>query len=259
VDIETDTRWPGRGPKVDYGLSYPAEVTVIALAWSEAGEIVTTALASPFDIPVLEFLKRLFQPPRWIVAHNAVFDLRQLSKLANGFLPQHIWDTQTMARLLHPAVNVSYSLLSVAAMLGIPIPEGQQALKAQRGKLHTLPLEQTLRYAQDDAALALQIYDKQRTLPGDPVLIDWENRAVREYGRMAAVGMRLNIPFVEQRLVELGKQRETLEARLRADGLHAPGSAKARATYLYQTKGIPLPKWDPKSGYFTRAGRRRLS
>ena len=32
VDIETDTRWPGHGPKLDYGLSYSAAVTVIALA-----------------------------------------------------------------------------------------------------------------------------------------------------------------------------------------------------------------------------------
>jgi DNA polymerase I-like protein with 3'-5' exonuclease and polymerase domains len=164
-----------------------------------------------------------------------------------------------MARLLHPAVDVSYSLLSVASTLGIAYPERQQALKGQRGKLHTLPLELILQYAQDDARLALEIYQKQRMLPGDEALIDWEYRALREYCQMAAHGIRLNIPFVEQRIAELTRQRDLLAARLRADGLASPGSSKERAKYLYQTKGIPLPKWDPKSWYFTRAGRHRLS
>ncbi|HSK89377.1 MAG TPA: DNA polymerase, partial [Anaerolineales bacterium] len=94
---------------------------------------------------------------------------------------------------------------------------------------------------------------------GDSSLVDWECRAIREYCLMSAHGIRLNTPFVEQRLEELGKQRDELASRLRADGLTTPGSPQARARYLYETKGIPLPTWHPKSGYFTRAGRRRLS
>jgi DNA polymerase I-like protein with 3'-5' exonuclease and polymerase domains len=164
-----------------------------------------------------------------------------------------------MARLLHPAVNVSYSLLAVAATLGIPFSENQQAMKGERAKLHRLPLSLTLAYAQDDARLALHIYEKQRALPVEAALVDWECRAMREYCRMAAQGIRLNTPFVEQRLLELAEQREQMAQRLRADGLYAPGSTQARARYLYETKGIPLPRWDPDSGYFTRAGRRRLS
>ena len=31
VDVETETRWPGRGPRHDFGLSYPADVTVIGV------------------------------------------------------------------------------------------------------------------------------------------------------------------------------------------------------------------------------------
>jgi DNA polymerase I-like protein with 3'-5' exonuclease and polymerase domains len=258
VDVETDTRWPGQGPKLDYGLSYSAAVTVIGLAWFEEGEIQTTGLAAPFDPEIRAFLKALFAPPHWIVAHNAVFDVRQLSKLTNGFIPHNLWDTQSMARLLHPAADMSYSLLSVAATLNVSFPERQQQLKGQRSKLHTLPLELTLQYVQDDACLTLQIYEKQRTLPADDSLVDWECRALREYCRMAAQGIRLNTPFVQQRIAELIKQREILAVRLRADGLHSPGSSKERAKYLYQTKGIVLPKWDPRSGYFTRSGRRRL-
>jgi DNA polymerase family A len=96
-------------------------------------------------------------------------------------------------------------------------------------------------------------------MPADAALVEWECRALREYSHMAAQGMRLNIPFVEQQLVELSKKRDTIATRLRADGLASPGSSKERAKYLYQTKGIPLPKWNPKSWYFTRAGRHRLT
>ncbi|HVU14921.1 MAG TPA: DNA polymerase [Phototrophicaceae bacterium] len=260
VDLETETRWPGIGPKLDYGLSYPAAVTTIALAWEAGNVIQTTALAAPFDERVLAFLKTLIARPALFVAHNAVFDFRQLSKLVDGDIPERVWDTQSMARLLHPAVNVSYSLLSVAAMLHVPFDDHQAAMKGQRGKLHTLPIEQTLEYAQDDARVALQIYQKQRQLPAKDDLIDWECRALREYCRMAAQGIRLNAPFVEQRLRELNEQREAISARLRADGLYTPGSSQARAQYLYEQKGIPLPKWsDETHFYFTWAGRKRLT
>ncbi len=259
VDIETETRWPGHGPKLDYGLSYSADVTVIALAWAEGQTICTTALAAPFDEQVQQFLITLFERDVPIIAHNAVFDTRQLSKLTGGRIPKLIWDTQSMARMLHPVVNVSYSLLSVATMLGIEFPERQQAMKGQRSKLHTLPLELTLQYAEDDAKLSLEIYQKQRAIPVEQELIDWECRALHEYCRMAAEGIRLNVPFAQQRLAELSQQREELAKRLQADGLLTPSSPKARVKYLYETKGIPLPKWDPNSWYFTRAGRHRLS
>ncbi len=259
LDIETETRWPGHGPRVDYGLSYPADVTVIALAWNEDQTPQTTVLTAPFDPSVSTFLKRLFASDALVVAHNAVFDLRQLSKLTGGQVPNRIWDTYVMARLLHPAVDVSYSLVAVASALGIPVPEAQQALKGQRARLHTLPLPLIVEYAGQDALLTLQIYQRQRDLPGDPDLIDWECRAMREYCRMAAQGVRLNIPSVEQRLAELGQQRDSLVRRLSEDGLSAPGSPKERARYLYYTKGIPLPRYSTDDGsYFTRAGRRRL-
>ncbi|MBN8619566.1 MAG: hypothetical protein J0L63_11720 [Anaerolineae bacterium] len=258
VDIETETRWPGHGPRLDYGLTYPAAVTVIGLAWAEGGVIQTSAVAAPFDGVIHDFLLRLFRQELMIVAHNAVFDMRQLSKLTGGEVPRKVWDTQSMARLLHPGVNVSYSLLAVASALGVSFPERQQAMKGQRGKLHTLPLEETVQYAQDDARLTLEIYQKQRTMPCEGDLVDWECRAMYEYCLMAARGIRLNTPFVERRLIALRDEREVLAARLRADGLDAPSSPKARARYLYETKAIPLPKWDPNSWYFTRAGRRRL-
>jgi DNA polymerase I-like protein with 3'-5' exonuclease and polymerase domains len=258
VDVETETRWPGYGPRLDYGLSYSADITIIALAWGEAGQNHTTVLTGPFDERVQDFLKTLFRRETPLVAHNAIFDIRQLSKLTDGQIPHAVWDTYVMARLLHPAVGASYNLIAVATALGIPIPEEQHDLKRQRGRLHTLPLALTLEYAQNDARLALQIYQRQREIPFSAELIDWECRAVREYCRMAARGIRLNIPFTEQRVEDLSRQRDELVRRLSEDGLTSPGSPKARARYLYEQKGIPLPPRDADSSYFTREGRRRL-
>src|SRR5215207_8288058 len=127
LDVETETRWSGRGPKLEYGLSYPAEVTIMAFAWREGDAIQTTAIAAPFDAAVSELLKTLFT--RQVIAHNAVFDMRQLSKYTDGMTPERIWDTMTMARLLHPLAETSYSLLNVAAMLDIPVSAQQAEMK----------------------------------------------------------------------------------------------------------------------------------
>lgn len=88
VDIETETRWSGHGSRLDFGLSYIADVTIIALAWLEGEAITTTAIAAPFDEAIRKFLQKLFNTSRLIVAHNAVFDLRQLSKLTGGLIPK---------------------------------------------------------------------------------------------------------------------------------------------------------------------------
>ncbi len=258
IDIETETRWPGYGPRLDYGLSYPADITIIALAWSEGEQHQTTVLTTPFDERVRDFLCALFRRETPLAAHNAIFDLRQLSKLTGGQIPAAVWDTYVMARLLHPAVSASYNLVAVATTLGIPVPAEQHELKRQRGRLHTLPLELTLAYAQNDARLALQIYQRQRAIPFSAELIDWECRAVREYCRMAARGIRLNTPFVEQHVGDLERERIDLVRRLSEDGLTTPGSPKARARYLYERKGIPLPAREADSSFFTREGRKRL-
>jgi DNA polymerase-1 len=259
IDVETDTRWAGRGPKLDYGLSYHAAVTIIALAWLENGKIETTAIAAPFTPDSLDFLKKLFQGTALFVAHNAVFDMRQLGKLSGGIIPARIWDTMAMARLLHPRLDTSYNLISVASMLTIPVPERQASMKQQRSKLHLIPLEQSVEYAQDDVRLTLEIYQKQARMEADASLIDWEIRAMQEYCRMTVRGIRLNSPFLETRLESLRKERDKLAFRLAEDGLYTPSSPKARAKYLYETKALPLPKWNPKSWHFTRAGRRRLN
>jgi len=260
VDIETETRWPGWGPRHDFGLSYPAQITIIGLAWREADQIRTTALVAPFDDTVQSFLIRLFKSSIAIVAHNAVFDIRQLSKLTNGEIPRRIWDTMAMARLLHPSTRFSYRLLDVAGALSIRFSDQQANMKEWRGKLHELPRQVAIDYAQEDARLALLIHEKQQALTADSEMVEWECRAIRAYCRMAAQGIALNLPFIEQRNVELTNIRKVAAERLAKDGLPNPDSPKARVKYLYQTKGLPLPEWDPDAGmYFTWAGYRRLS
>lgn len=258
IDIETETRWTGFGPRQEFGLSYPADVTIIAFAWREADSIQTTAVAAPFDERISALLKTVFT--RTVIAHNAVFDMRQLSKLTGGMTPDHIWDTMIMARLLHPQPETSYSLIGVARMLEIPVSEQQVAMKAQRDRLHQVPVEHALAYAQEDARLSYQIYERQQEhiSTSVQVLVDWECRAMREYCRMTAQGVRLNLDYIERYLGDLAAQRDQYARRLQADGLTTPNSSKARTRYLYQQKGLPLPKWDPNSLYFTRAGRRRL-
>ena len=55
VDVETETRWAGRGPRNDFGLSYPADVIIIALAWLEDNQICTTSIITPFDESIPAF------------------------------------------------------------------------------------------------------------------------------------------------------------------------------------------------------------
>ena len=90
----------------------------------------------------------------------------------------------------------------------IPVSEQQVEWKGQRSKLHELPRAQAVAYVQEDARLALAIYEKQRELDGDADLIDWECRAIREYCRMAAQGIRLNLPYIEERRSQLEYPQE---------------------------------------------------
>jgi DNA polymerase-1 len=259
VDVETETRWSGVGPSNQFGLSYPADTVIIALAWREGEGIRTASIIAPFEEGVRQFVRQLLTGEAVIVAHNAVFDLRQLSKFSENRVPDRIWDTMVMARLLHPEVRMSYRLLDVADALSIPYTERQREMKDWRGKLHELPRQTAAAYAEEDARLALAIYEKQITLPADPELVDWECRALREYCRMAAVGISLNLPYIEKRRAELLAFKTNAAERLAQDGLLEPDSPKARVRYLYQTKGIPLPEWDPDTpGYFTWGGYRRL-
>jgi len=259
IDVETNTRWPGVGPRQDYGLSYAADVTTIGLAWNESGALHTTGLAAPFDERVRAFLVDLFAAANPLIAHNAVFDLRQLSRLTNGRIPARIWDTLAMARLLVPSVEIRYSLVGVARALDVPVPASQTTMKAQRSKMHLVPVGARLRYAQDDARLSYEIYRRQQSLPADATLVDWECRAIYEYCRMAARGIRLNVSYSEDYLVDLHARRRVLVERLYADGLKSPRHSKARAAYLYGTKGVPLPRWPKERRFFTWGGRKRLS
>ena len=268
VDCETSTDpatsiamgAPGT-PSKDHGLSYCAPVTQIALAWERHEGVATAVLEAPFSDVDLSFIQALMQRTNTVVAHNAVFDMRQLSKYSNGNVPESVWCTATIARLLTPEIG-RFDLLSLADAYQIEYPSFMREMKGKRASLHLVSEEQVLEYVVADAKLAYQIYAHQQRLVEDAetlILVEWENQAVRAYASMAATGVRLNTGFVQQRIDELTQLRKDMWRRLTEDGLGNPGSPKQRARYIYNTKKIAIPTYEPMSVLFTEAGAKRAA
>lgn len=266
LDIETNTAWQGVGPEAEYGLSYPAEITVIAFAWPEGKDIHTAVYASPDGKYPLEFCERLrarFQEPRHVVAHNAVFDFRQLSKLTGGVTPESVHCTMVMERLINPMADRKYDLLSTASGYGIQFPDWMKAMKGKRNALHDQPLEKVAEYGAADARLALEVYRQQWAgieYAGEKLadLALWEMRAMREYCQMAARGVAINTEYVRARLTELYRECEEARARLASDGLLDPDKRMPILKYIHETKRIPLPRYAPLSPRFTNAAHERI-
>ena len=268
VDCETSTDpatsiamgAPGT-PSKDHGLSYCAPVTQIALAWERHEGVATAVLEAPFSDVDLSFIQALMQRTNTVVAHNAVFDMRQLSKYSNGNVPESVWCTATIARLLTPEIG-RFDLLSLADAYQIEYPSFMREMKGKRASLHLVSEEQVLEYVVADAKLAYQIYAHQQRLVEDAetlILVEWENQAVRAYASMAATGVRLNTGFVQQRIDELTQLRKDMWKQLADDGLSNPGSPKQRARYIYNTKKIAIPTYEPMSVLFTEAGAKRAA
>jgi DNA polymerase I-like protein with 3'-5' exonuclease and polymerase domains len=255
VDIETETRWQGIGPEIEFGLSYVAPVTTVAIAYRQGAEIKTVVLCAPFDELALDAINFIMRRSAPIVCHNSVFDMRGISKLSGGAVPSFIWDTMIMARLIHPELmGKYYDLLSTAKALGIEYPAYMTEMKKKRKSLHTLSASEIAKYGGDDAALTLRIYERQLELVQDEELndlVDWDCRAMRVYCKMTARGVRINRPYVEQRVAELDKTCRAAAQVLREDGLTTPNSPKMRARYIYAIKRIPIPEWRPLSEFYT--------
>ena len=268
VDCETSTDpatsiamdAPGT-PSKDHGLSYCAPVTQIALAWEGHDDLATAVLEAPFSEGDHAFIQALMQRTNTVVAHNAVFDMRQLSKYSGGNVPDSIWCTATIARLLTPEIG-RFDLLSLADAYQIEYPAFMREMKGKRATLHLVSEQQVLEYVVADAKLAYQIYAYQQRLIEDAdtlILVEWENRAVQAYSKMAATGVRLNGDYVQKRITELTTLRKEMWKQLAEDGLSNPGSPKQRTRYIYQVKQIPIPTYEPMSVLFTDAGAKRAA
>jgi DNA polymerase I-like protein with 3'-5' exonuclease and polymerase domains len=277
VDIETDTDYSRHkiGPEKDFGLSYCAPVTVVALAFRDTdSEIKCVVLATPFDEKALNAIRRIMGRTAVVIAHNAVFDMRGLSKLSGGATPAVVWDTMIMARMLsgdrHLAMNREYHLLDVADALGISYPPYMRAMKKQRKTLHLLNQTDVAQYGAEDAILALKIYEAQQELvyqrlcdkSEDSVkltnAIDFETELMAAYCEMAAKGVRLNESLVTRRLQELETISRQATLLLRADGLTSPNSPKARSFYIYVIKRIPPPQWSALSIFYTDSAHKAI-
>lgn len=263
LDIETSNKWTGIGPEKKLGLSYPAQIIVVTLAWREGDEIhLTTIAGKHLDDPAVKAaLIRIYESVPIIGAHNAVFDLRGMGRYVDGRVPVAVWDTFTMQRLLAPQAGVRYGLIDVAQQLGLSTPADQAAMKGKRLDLDKMAYEDVARYCAQDTVLTLQVMETQWTLIKDErtaELAQWECRAMLEYVRMTVRGVVLNTPHVKQRLIELSATLTELRSGLAADGLHDPNSPDQRRKYLYEVKRLPFPEWSVSSIFFTKGGHTRL-
>jgi len=269
IDTETSNTWKGIGPEKDLGLSYIADVLIVSLAWMEHGDPVSMAIPiydNQFPDELVGALNFIYEN-RLFIGHNTVFDIRQISKYLSKAItpdsfamiyPDQVWDTMVMERLLNPGIgahNKFYDLLSVARAHKIGFPDFMEKMKKERKDL--VLSEATLQYAQADSVLALQIYEAQNQLITDETsytLAEIECQAVREYGRMAAEGVKLNIPYVQERITDLSRLAKALSQKLQIDGLAMPGSPSSRIRWIYQKKAIPVPAYQLGSPLFTAKG-----
>jgi DNA polymerase I-like protein with 3'-5' exonuclease and polymerase domains len=277
IDIETDTDYNRHkiGPEKDFGLSYCAPVTVVALAFRDTNsEIKCVVLSAPFDEKALNAVQRIMRRTAVVIAHNAVFDMRGLSKFSGGATPAVVWDTMIMARMLsgdrHLAMNREYHLLDVADVLGIPYPPYMRAMKKQRKALHLLNQTDVAQYGAEDAILAFKIYEAQQELAYQRLCdksedsvklanaIDFETELMAAYCEMAAKGVRLNESLAARRLQELYTISRQASLALRADGLASPNSPKDRSFYIYVIKRIPPPQWAPASDFYTDSAHKAI-
>jgi len=265
LDIETKTTYPGYGPEHEFGLSYITDILCISFAWGHDNDHIATLCVhgnQMHSIAFEEFMMNLFTGSRVIVGHNIVFDMRLITKwTGNTHLPEHIYDTQAMARLLTPTLDSGYSLLDTAKMLNLPVPESQKTMKSSRARISDLPIRGVMDYACQDTCLTLQIYYAQQSLINSEtlyMLADWEARATHQYCRMASEGITLNLDYTQLRIADLSHMAREISAQLQEAGLTMPGSSKSRVAWLYQKLEIPLPDYEQYSPLFTRGGHARF-
>lgn len=269
VEVETD---PAKGigyshpsvPRRDYGLSYSAPITFLAVAWQDQQTLqpVSRVFQAPFSEVAVSFIQELLcKDRRTLVGHNAGYDIRALAKHVNDFAVTQVWCTATLARLLTPELG-KFDLVTVAKHYNIEVPEFILGMKAKRASLSAEDPQDVWDYVTWDALTALNIYLQQSKAIDDgdlAVLVEWECSAVAELSRMGARGVKLNIPYVNERISALIEQRKALWALLVKDGCTNPGSPKACIKYIYGTKQVPLPAYQPLSPLFTEKGSQRAA
>lgn len=257
IDCETETRAPDGHPLGEgFGLTYCTSVTMVSFAWAGADGVRTLVMDGAWG-ETAELVKHLFSETPMSVFHNAVFDIRMLSKMTGGAWPQNgVWDTQVMAPLFKPEL-VRPSLLAVADAWGCAYPAWMREMKGKRSALHMVAADEVAEYAGWDARLTFAVYQAQAVLIEDErlfTLADWECRAVREYGRMAAEGVRVYQGALTSKLSEWKDAYPLARKALQKDGLHNPDSSAQVVKYIYGQKGIPRPEFVQGSKLFTKTG-----
>jgi len=251
VDIETT------------GLGAGDEILTVALQSEDRYRVLT----APFSDGDIDALIDLFKSDAVFVAHNAVFDFGRLSKLGLP-IPEKVWCTLQMARLLHPEKTESYSLFGVAESLGLTIYDEHRRMKARnraeikqaRGQASLFEHDPYLeRYALFDAELSLKIYEAQQALvtESNKELVDFEMRAVRTYARLTARGVCIDEGYADELLAQTRAELQSVLADLERDGLREPNKRSAVMEYIAK-KGVKLPDYHPSSPVFTAKAHQEL-
>ena len=266
VEVETDPAkgialgYPGQ-PSRDYGLSYCAPISFLALAWQDEHTHAMHSLVfqAPFTQAALDCIQALLTTDSYtLVGHGVNYDIRALGK-HTLFAGTQVWDTAVMARLLTPELG-KFDLLTVAENAGIVIPGHIRAMKKKRATLSSEEPDKVITYVAWDALTAYEVYTKQLASIDSSELYElaqWEVQASAEFSRMGARGMRLNVPYTQERIKHLITERQRIWRLLVADGLANPGSTQKRAEYIYGVKAVPLPAYKPLSPLFTDNGAKR--
>ena len=205
IDIETS------------GMTFDAQVLTIGVAWSDGPDAPITTqsrvlshgdLFTPLStIPETRaWLLRIIADARWLIFHNACFDLPYLLRLGlltSDELKGRVFDTLVMAAT--SGAHASLALTALCPEFGVPVPASWARMKGMRGKLASSSMSEVADYCEEDCGATLAVYYK--LLPEvagiyDDAWIAREGDYCALLARMRVRGIQLDLAFVQAKQTE---------------------------------------------------------
>lgn len=209
---------------------------------------------------VLNWLTRQLSSGARVVGHNLAYDLEWLR--VNGVrVSNQLCDTQVAAGLLFEDRD-SYRLDAIASdFLGTRKDEGLLREAASTYGVHAkhglwkLPARYVGRYAEQDAVLALQLWQHFEPLLAEEELnrvYDLESRVITAILNMRERGVRVDLDRAEQLLVDYAREQKEAQAEIRRtlgwdlDVHSTPAIARA-----FEELGVDFPRTAKGNPSFT--------
>ena len=263
LGIDTETKDPGLltfGPGVLHGKAHSVGVS---LSTGDASWYFPTHHPSDnCDWDVYAWLADLCKEERDWVGANLPYDVEILEH-RKVYIKGRWLDVQIAEPLLDEERDGGYKL-DVLAKYYLGEEKNEDKLKEAagaygvdpKGGLWQLPARFVGPYAEDDARLSLQVFDKQRPLlteDGLDAVFDMETELLPIVYEMRKRGVRINLERAEE-LRALWIQREAdlrAELRTRLGGVEVEVGKPKHLIQLCETKGITYPLTDKKNPSFT--------